>query len=69
MGDQQDHLLLGGDPPRVCQEFPFPESSMNGSVEESVRGSKRGRGWRAWGEGLGVHDRGGAEGSQDGGRS
>ena len=70
VGDQQDHLLLGGDPPRVCQEFPFPESSMNGSVEESVRGSKRGRGWGSMTEvGLkGPRMEGGAEGSRREGR-
>ena len=40
VGDQQDHLLLGGDPPRVGQEFPFPESSVAGSVDEPVQGAR-----------------------------
>lgn len=47
--DQQGHLLLGEDPPGVCQGLLFPESSKDGSVEESLQGgqlrsSKRGRG-------------------------
>ena len=42
VGDQQDYLLLGGNPPRVCQEFLFPESSMDGSVQQSVQGKAEG---------------------------